>query len=215
MFKESGSFLLDLCSKDVPKSLEFYRDTLGGTLLYYDEPRKGWDGFFMVQMGPAIVMVGNFAANLEGEHAVSPERRAYLHKNKWGVGMTPFFKDVRHELSIKFLRRGTVMNAPGTKIHFVVFRIKRSVVHILAFFFAAFTDDLHLENGPGRQGIRMVFEKRQTVSHISLSPDCTNFCMIRLKEHKKARKGIYVLVNPKQKGRQIYFPPAAVLSFPL
>jgi uncharacterized glyoxalase superfamily protein PhnB len=95
--------------------MEFYRDTLGGTLLYYDEPRKGWDGFFMVQMGPAIVMVGNFAANLEGEHAVSPERRAYLQNNKWGVGMTPFFKDVVNDIDafyIELKKKGVTVAEP-------------------------------------------------------------------------------------------------------
>lgn len=98
VFRESGTFLLDLCSKDVPKSLEFYRDTLGGTLLQYFEPSEGWDGFFKVQIGPAVVMVGNLAASLEGEHALSPARQEHLHHNKWGIGVTAFFKDVVEDI---------------------------------------------------------------------------------------------------------------------
>ncbi|WP_188647183.1 VOC family protein [Marinithermofilum abyssi] len=69
----------------------------------------------MVQIGPAIVMVGNLAANLEGEHAISPERRTYLHNNRWGVGMTPFLKDVVEDMDTfyhKLKEKGVTISEP-------------------------------------------------------------------------------------------------------
>lgn len=100
MLRKTGSFLLDLCSKDVPRSLRFYRDILGGALFMYDEPREGWDGFFMIQVGPATIMVGNYSASLEGEHAIPSNRIPYLQTHKWGMGITPFFKDVVDDIDI-------------------------------------------------------------------------------------------------------------------
>lgn len=87
-----GRILADLYVKDVQKSLAFYRDVLGFEVRGEWTPDGQPTSWGYVALNDCEVMFGSLHSAYEGMYALAPEERAPLEQNRWGVGVTVYFR---------------------------------------------------------------------------------------------------------------------------
>ena len=84
--------LTDLYVRDVQSSLAYYRDALGFAVKGEWTPEGQPTSWGYVALGPCEVMFGSLHSAYEGQFSQPAEFRQMLEGNRWGVGMTIYFR---------------------------------------------------------------------------------------------------------------------------
>ncbi|MFZ5826154.1 MAG: VOC family protein [Bacillota bacterium] len=111
--------LADLFVRDVQKSLAYYRDVLGFEVKGEWTPEGQPTSWGWVALGECQVMFNSLHSAYEGMYAKDIHYQKQLELNRWGVGVTFFFRDAVEDVEAYFKRvrdaGAVVLEAPATQ----------------------------------------------------------------------------------------------------
>jgi catechol 2,3-dioxygenase-like lactoylglutathione lyase family enzyme len=111
--------LADLFVRDVQKSLAYYRDVLGFEVKGEWTPEGQPTSWGWVALGECQVMFNSLPSAYEGAYAKDVGFQKQLELNRWGVGVTLYFRDAVPDVDAYFQRvrqaGAVVLGAPETR----------------------------------------------------------------------------------------------------